>query len=266
MFGNLLRTDFKRSLMTKKFAILVIGMILVELLSCGRSLLVNQFGVTELMDNLFAGTGSAEIILMLFPLIPFALAYAKDEQEHATLFWVVRAGAGKYMTSHFVIGCISAFLCVAVSLTLLCTVLFAMGHPLCWEEAYSMASNQEGGYTQLLFAGHPVAYLVTYIADRGLSAAMMAGCAMCISAIYPNEFISFTGPVCIYYVALRASSVLRVYQMPNYMHVTSWIEGTYDAPGGAIDSLLAKLGVTLLVCGVYGVVSVLLVRRRWQNA
>ena len=54
MFGNLLRTDFKRSLMTKKFAILVIGMILVELLSCGRSLLVNQFGVTELMDNLLS--------------------------------------------------------------------------------------------------------------------------------------------------------------------------------------------------------------------
>lgn len=255
--GNVLRQDLRRALCSENFVLTVLLMFLVELLSCGQPLYVDIYSVVEVVDNLFSGTGSADLLLMMFPLLPYALEYAKEEQEKAVAFWVVRTGTGSYAIGKFIASCVAAFCSVMVSFLLLCTVLLVMGHPLYRELGY------EGyGYVQLLANERPFAFLFCYLADRGLSAAMMAGCAVCISSVYPNLFLTFSGPICIYFIVLRIFPGSAI----PWLNVSNWMEGTYASPAGGEMSLLIKLTVSLLVCFVYGIVTVWAIKRRWQYA
>ena len=257
IWGNVLRQDLKRALCSRSFVLTILLMLSVELLSCGQPLYVNAYSVVEVVDNLFSGTGSADLLLMMFPLLPYALEYAREEQERAVTFWVVRVGAGRYAAGKFIASCVAAFCSVLISFALLCVVLLVMGHPLYRELGY------EGyGYIQFLAAGRPVAFLTAYLSDRGLSAAMMAGCAVCLSSFYPNLFLTFTGPICIYFLVLR---VFPGTGLP-WMDVSNWMEGTYASPAGGEVSLLLKLAVALSVCLLYGIITVKMVRRRWRYA
>ena len=260
-FFNLFRTDMKRAVLSRSFLLTIILMLLVQCLSSGDPFLrIDDYSVTEIIDNLFAGTGSVGLLLMLFPLLPYALSYARDEEENAVTFWMIRISAGKYLTSRFMAACISAFLSVVLSFIMLILLLLAMGHSLYNPELFYL----EMGYAQLLAAGQPIAYFIAYLCDRGLSAAMMSGCAVWISTVYPNQYLSFSGPICIYFLVLCIFPRFDI--SARHLAVSSWVDGTYDSPLGGWFSLLCKLGVTLLVCGVYYLFSRMNVKRRWHYA
>lgn len=259
VFWNLFRTDMKRAIFSGTFLVTVIGMLLVEMLSVGQMLPILDYSVVEMLDQLFAGTGSCDMLLMLFPLLPFALSYAREEEERAVTFWMVRTHTQIYMTSRYLVACISAFLCVVVSLGMATLFFHAMGH-----ELYRGMWYTAEGYGQFLYDGQPFAYLTVFLTDRGFSAAMMAGCAVWISSICPNQYLTFVGPICLYYLVLR----ILPFSDPEkpYLLVSSWVEGEYNAPEGGVVSLLCKLGVTLLICAVYYLLSVHFVNRRWHYA
>lgn len=258
---RLLWTDSKRAVLSWKFIITVLLMIMVSLLSSGMTLFLQDYSAIEMIDLVFNGTGSAYLILMLFPLIPFALTYAMDVQDRAVGFWVIRVGAERFLFSKFLISCLSAFLSIFVAFWLLTGILVTMGHPLI--QGLSTYEGMNYGYYQYLEKGNYILYLLPYLMDRGMSGAMMAACAVCISCIYPNIFVTFSAPICIYLLALR---LLNFPTAPMYLQVSNWIEGRYDAPEGVFVTLLCKLGVTILVCTVYGVLTILIGRRRWQHA
>lgn len=261
MMRNLLLTDMKRAIGGRGFWWIVLALVGMEFLSCGRSVWI-KCDIVMLIENLFSGTASVNLLLMLMPLVPYALVYAKDESERAAAFWVIRCGAKRYMASKFIVGCMAAFLCVVLSFVVFCVILYCGGYPLATDYLPENGKMYQG-YYELLYAGNSLGYLGMYIVDRGLGGMMMSACAVFLAAMSKNQFIALTGPLCLYYVVLRISSDM---DLPEFMRVTNWIEDTYDAPGGAWEAFFCKIMVSFLVCVVFGILSVYIMKKRWEDA
>ena len=243
----------------KWFAAAVCLMVLTEMLSSSMLFFNMSFGVDEILDMLFTGTGSDAVLLMMFPLLPYAISYARDMEEHSLEFYMVRANTVPFMAVRFLTAVFSAFACVVVSFIMLSVILLCMGHPL----STAPVSDTIEGYREFM-GSNTALYLLCYTADRGLSAAMMAACAMFMSVLYAHFFFAFTSPVCLYLLALRLifpHEVVRTWLIPS-----SWIDGVYSSPSGGFATLLCKVGVAALVCLVYGGLSVFLAKRRWHYA
>lgn len=255
--------EFQRAIFSKRFIGTVFFMVLLELLSSSTLLTDLESSIVEVIENLFSGTGSAHLLLGMLPLLPFSLSYAEDMEENALNFTLVRSNTASFMLNRFFVACLSAFLCVVISFAILILILFCMGHPL----FLIRTNNMRDGYARFLTDGNIAAYLFFYVLDRGLSAVMMAACAIWVSTIWPNAFFAFTAPICIYFLALRIimfpTELMFTYQ---YLQVQLWFEGTYDSPNGGVASFLCKLGVTMMIYMIYGGLSIFHTIRRWHYA
>ena len=259
MLARVTGMELKRAFWNRMFAVSIVLMVLMEILASALVITNTAFGVDEILDSLFAGTGSDTVLLLLFPLLPYAAAYAKDMEDHALEFYMVRMDTVPFMAVRFTVAAASAFACVVVSFAVFGAVLLCLGHPL----SAGVSTGVTAGYQEFL-GSHTALYLLCYSADRGLSAAMMAGCAVFMSVLYPNSFFAFTSPACIYLLSERLifpAEIERAWLTPD-----SWIEGVYESASGGFATLLCKAGVAALVCLVYGGLSAALAKRRWHYA
>ena len=261
MIIRLFATECGRAICNRRFVASILLMVLTEMFSSAWIFTNMGFGVDEILDNLFLGTGSAMVLLMLFPLLPYALSYAKDMEEHALEFYMVRVDTVSFMAVRFAAVVLSAFLCVVISFTIYAVILLCMGHPLSVSVTGDIDTAR--GYEEFL-KSNTVLYLLCYGTDRGLSAAMMAACALFMSVVYPHSLFVFTSPVCIYFLSLRLvfpREVERLWLIPS-----SWMEEVYSSPSGGFASLLCKVGVAAMICFIYGGLALVLVKRRWHYA
>lgn len=259
MIKRLFVTECGRAFCNKRFIFCIILMILMEMFSSSMILTNKTFGVDEILENLFSGTGSATVLLMMFPLMPYAVSYAKDMEEHALEFYMIRMNTVQFVFVRFMVVIFSAFMCIIISFALYSVLLLCMGHPL----SAAMVNSDIEGY-QKFSVLNTVLHLLGYASDRGLSAVMMAACAMFLSVLYPHSFFVFTSPVCIYYMSVRLifpKEIEREWLIPS-----SWIELVYSSPSGEFVSLLCKIGVTAMVCFVYGGFTLIMAKRRWHYA
>ena len=255
--------DFRRAVFSVSFAAAVFFMALLELLSSGLMLKNPGFTVVEILDNLFGGTGASTILIGMLPLLPYALSYAKDMEEHALCFYMAREDTAVFMLCRFFTACFSALLSVMASFFVLAAVLMSLGYPL-YTPQYFVDNSSDITYMQFLADEKPLSYMIFYSMDKGLGAAMMAGCAVFLSTLVPNSFFVFCAPICIYFLALRLFTFpIEMTAAHPWLNVSSWIESGYSAPT-AMESFLCKLGVACLVLAVYGSLSVFFAVRRWH--
>lgn len=259
MIRRLFGMECGRAFCNKWFVFSIILMVLTEWLSSSMMWTNKDFGVDEILDNLFGGTGSATVLITLFPLIPYAMSYAKDMEEHALEFYMIRMDTIKFMFVRFMAVIFSAFMCVLVSFLVYAVLLLCMGYPI----SGGIHANDMGGYYEFL-GSNTTLFLLCYAADRGLSAAMIAACAVFLSVLYPHSFFAFTAPVCIFLLSQRLifpREIERTWLMPD-----TWIESVYNSPSGGFATLLCKVGVTAMVCLVYGGFTLIMAKRRWHYA
>lgn len=260
MIMRLFAVECKRALCNRRFAASILLMLLMEMLSSSMIFTDMWFGVDAILDNLFSGTGSATVLLMLFPLLPYAMSYARDMEEHALEFYMVRVDTAVFVAVRFAAAVFSAFLCVTVSFILFAGILLCMGHPL----SGGVGNDASGGGYREFLCSNTILYLVSYGTDRGLSAAMAAASAVFLSVLYPHSLFTFTAPVCLYFLSLRLvfpREIERTWLIPD-----SWMDGVYESPAGGVATLLCKLGVAMLVCLVYEGLALILAKRRWHYA
>lgn len=177
-FGRLFCIEFQRAIFSKRFAISILLMVVMEMVSSGLMIIQPDIAIVEIVKTLFDATGSAFVILCLIPLLPFSLSYAKDMEENALNFYMVRTNTISFMINRFLVACLSAFLCVVFSFFLFILILYGIGN-LSFLDANGYHSSGYI-YEQFLCDGNIMAYLLCFVADRGLSAAMMAACAVWI--------------------------------------------------------------------------------------
>ena len=261
---RLLRTDLYRGFCSWSFWLTVALMVSVGVLSSGSMLFSEEYSVCEIAGYLFSGSGSADLLIMVFPLLPYTLAYAREEQENAVGFWVVRSGAGKYMAAKVTASCLMALASVMVFFAILAVILLLKGH-LLYNPKLEVLQDP---YDILRLIGHPVGYLLLYSAHYGLGGALMAGCAVWISSLYPSWFLALTGPVCLNNIALRLINIPygEAYVKYDFFRVANWNQMIYEVPGGVLPTFLVRLGSVSFVCAAFCLMSVYNVRRRWHDA
>lgn len=256
---RLFAMELKRAFYNRNFFLTIVLMVLMEIVSSSLIFTNIAFGVDEILDNLFSGTGSATVLLMLFPLLPYAISYAKDMEDGALDYYMVRTDIHTFLSVRFIVAVFSAFACVVISFVIFSTLLYCMGHPI----TNGVSSGDGEGYNQFL-GSEPFLYFLCYSVDRGMSAAMMAASAVFLSVLYSNSFFAFTAPVCLYFLSVRLVFPNEVNRL--WLHPDSWIEGVYNSAYGGFATLFYKTGVMVTVCLVYEVFALIIAKRRWHYA
>lgn len=248
----LLFMDVRRIFGSIRFYLVCAGMILVQILSCFALVVLKDYSITEIFDNMMSGTCSAVLLLWMMPLVPFALSYAEDYQSNVLKYMEVRSTPWRVLTVRFVSSCLSAFLSVALSFAVFMLILHIMGHAWIAPDIY--LDIDPGGYNELLRSSNAAGYLLCFTFDRGFIAAMMGACAFFVAMFTRDTFIAFSAPVCIYFLAeciienCLGQEVLIRYR---YLDPTAWMEGTYNASGGPVAAFFMKLGLMVTICGIY---------------
>lgn len=264
---RLFRMDLKRAILHKTFWIACAAMLLVILLSGYWMIRQPEMSVVELSENVLNATAGSTLVLWMFPLLPFALTYAQDSRSNALKYVEIRSiRRSRVLVVRFLVSCLSAFLSVMVTFFIFFLVMRISGHALVNWQIYELNPNYEG-YYEMLTHKNAIGFLAMYVIDRGLSSVLMAACAFFISVWSRDPFITFSAPVCIYFLVLRFFSFIpdQVMLEQPYLDPVTWLESSYSAPGGAWISLAVKFGVALLVGGLYLTVTLLLVRRRGKK-
>lgn len=260
-FVSLLKVDLYRSVSSARFlgAVFLITLMMIFSTQVFITMMLND--ALYLVDNVFSGTGNAHLILCMIPLLPYATSYASDEQSRAIPYWISRSGSGNYILSKFTASFLSAFFCVAIAFCLYLGFVMLIGYPFYAASDFS----DDLGYGILYNQGHALAYWLCTVADRGMTAGMMACCAMCVSSFFPNKLAVFCSPVCIYFLALRMirfpDELLVKYP---FIKVTYWVENTCQMGSRGWDCLLWKCLVTVFICLIYGGLTAWRIRKRWH--
>lgn len=248
----LLHIDIRRFLGSRRFYLVCAGMILIQMLSCFAMVVLKTYTVTEIFDNLMSGTCSAVLLLWMLPLVPFALSYAEDQESNVLKYIEVRSTPWRVLVVRFFSSCLSAFLCVVLSFVAFMLIVRVMGHA--WTDPELYQDIEQGGYNELLRSGNAAGFLLFFVLDRGFTAAMMGASAFFMSMFTRDTFIAFSAPVCLYFLAeCIIDNYMGVENLVKYPYLDSsnWMESTYNAPGGPAVALLMKLGVMIMICGIY---------------
>lgn len=237
----LLKTDFKRMFLSKYMLFSVLGV--TAMMFAGTAGWLNQgFTIWDLMYNAIQGNGNDIVILCILPVIPFALSYAREKEENAVRYWVIRCGINRYACSKIIIGAIGGLLTVFLGILLFVVILLPQ------IPVYEIPIG--AGYELLMEEGHFAAGILLFSVHHGLSGMIAAIYAIWFSTLLPNPFASAAAPLVLNFALCRITN--RIHFNPEYLAPVWWISGVYEAdtPGQTIFIKLATAFTIGLVLGV----------------
>lgn len=249
----LLKTDFMRMFLSKYMLFSVLGVTAMMFAGIAGWLKLD-FSIWELMRNAIQGSGNEDLMLCVLPVIPFALSYAREKEENAVRYWVIRCGINRYACSRLIIGGIGGFLTVFLGILLFVVILL----PQIPVYEYPMWAE----YEILMQEGHFVAGIILFAAHHGISGMISAMCAIWFSTLLPNPFASAAAPLVLYVTLCRFVS--RVHFNPEYLDPVWWISGIYDADTPA-QTILIKLVTAFTICLILGMFAKINMGRRLRH-
>ncbi len=252
-----LRSEFKRLFSSGTIWLSVLLMLAVELLTTIHLLKNRCFAIVNVIEQVMIGTGSNQVLLLIIPVLPFAMTYALDVKDRAVAFWMCREGSRQYARNRVLTACFGA--AIAFVLTQICfsLLLLALGHPL----TGASNSGENYGYGALL-PGHDLAYLALWMLDRCCSCAMTASGALLLTGLYPSIYLAINGPVAVYLLLLRLTSIDALMRWNPIWYPGTWMDSFPYNTGTWYETLLLKMIISVIVCLVEGWLFYRLVRRR----
>lgn len=249
LFFFLLAVNIRRAIFSLRFAFCVCAIALIIFLT-GLGLINNAGDVIYLL-GLSSGSENMMLIAGILPLLPFAVSFADEWEEHAAGFWMIRTGIRHYAVSKVLVSAVSGFLTTAAGLILF--ILIALTKlPL------FINSTAGNAYSVLLDAGKPVQYLCCYIADISLSSVLFAVAAVWVSTYITNKFTAVAGPIVLFFMLHRITATLNI---PQHLKISAIVHGGYGT-GTPMQNLLFKLGIVALLCFPMGYGSLRQIRRK----
>ena len=195
--------------------------------------------------------GSYMVLLCLLPIFPYALVYVREWNERATPFWMIRTGVRPYMVAKLIVTAVSAFLAVFLGI-----LLYA-----CTQRLFlPWGSVGQGG---IHYDGDSVAICLLLTASyKGVSAMLVAVCALWVSLYISNVYAALIGPSILYWLALR----LDTFSLPPILSPTYWIQA-YG--GGGMYHWTVSYGMhwllILVLCVLMGMNAVGRLRKKVEH-
>ena len=255
-FLSLLAVDLRRAILSKRFLLSVCGVTLILFLTVAGVIAKHRARNVVYLLGMSGSSGSMVLILGLLPLFPFAVTYASEWEERAEGFWIIRAGTRSYAAGKAIAAAISAVLVTACGMALFVVIarlrLPLITRPVSVGDEYSVFLNE----------GHPVWYLIAYIADISLSSALFAEAALWISTYIPNRFVAVAAPLTLYYLI---DSMTYALPIPQYLKPGSYMGRSMLHAGSPEAALLIKLCAITFFCLLMGVGATRQIGRRVRN-
>lgn len=186
--------------------------------------------------------------------LPFVANFADEWTSRVTIGCVSRCGVKRYAVSNIVICFVSSLVTVFLGMMLYAGVL-SFFLPVFFEDGNPMNPVQE----TLLRGGLPWVYIIYRILPFAASCGMWSVMGMMLTSFFPNKFVGICTPFVASYVIERISvnfpPTFNLYYaaLGYYNWENLWLQLLY------CTGLFAALSV------VFGVVFVIMVKRRVQN-
>lgn len=191
------------------------------------------------------------VLLCLLPIFPYALAYVREWNERATPFWMIRTGVRPYMVAKLIATAASAFLAVFLGILLYACIqrLF-----LPWGDAAQNVGIQYDGDSV-------AACLLLTASHKGVSAMLVAVCALWVSLYVSNVYAALIGPNVLYWVALRLDGL---FALPSTLRPVYWIQA-YGGGYHWAESYWMHWLVVLVLCILMGMNAVGRMRKKVEH-
>lgn len=251
---NLIAADMRRALLSWRFLFSACGVALM-MFSAVPGLLKNASSIWYLMDLSLGGSGMASMILCILPVFAFGISFAKEWEEKAVNFWIIRTGVVRYTISKIIVSFISGFLTIAMGMAIFIFVL----RP--WFPLF-LDLSADYSYEALMEQGHVFFGILLYVMHFGLSGALTAVCAMWLSTYLPNRFVATVSPVVLDFTVPRITGRM---ELPPYLNPVFWVEAIYSVPSPAATFLI-KLVTILILCCLICIATILQMKRRIGHA
>ncbi len=205
--GRALGVDLRRALLSKRFLLTVVLLLLWQFLNCsGNILSAYWWSQTSIVYALDYAISNQEVLAdLLLPLaaIPYAWSFLQDRESGFELQAVERVGIRAYGLAKLLSVGVAAFLAVAVAMSLFLAGLYVMGmetlpwHPLNNNQYYAIAS-----------AGHVSLFYLVRITVAGLTGSLAAVFALTVSAFLSNAYVALLAPLLGFYTSQVLHSLL----------------------------------------------------------
>lgn len=236
-FISLLTTDLSRALLSLTFMMSIIFIMSIMFIS-SSGFMAESIDVIAILGHSLTGSGSVLFVICIAPILPYGLSFAKDLEDKAPPFWMIRTGTRKYAMSKLLSAIIAGFLSVFIGIIFF-SVILSFFFPL----LNQITSGDS--YAVLLENNSPVFYILVIAIHYSLSATLFAGGAMTISTFLPNKFSVIATPIVIYFVLMRLTDLTSI---PAFLKAGSMVQGIYPD----VSPLSAFLYKLIPVIGVLG--------------
>ena len=247
---QVLLTDLKRAVTSWGFMVGILGVAGMMLMAIGGMETQNA-SVWYLMDLSIQGSGTTTLIFCILPVFAFGISYASEWMQKAERFWMVRTGVNLYVFSKVAISFLSGFLVVFIGIALFAILLlpFFPIHTFMYSDSpYELLADQNMEIIGMLL----------YMIHHGITGGLTSVCSMWFSSMIPDPFAAAAAPLVLYFFLFRITGRLP---LPAALDPINWNSGMYYADTAG-ETIIIKIGISLALCVIMGVLAGINVRRR----
>ena len=243
-FFRMLKVDFKRMFLSKRFYISTVIIFLLLLISIWPEIQSSGFTASIFyLVKVRGGIGAFLLAMSIVITLPFGLSYWEDERNNYFYSIGVRTGRGVYCWSHTITTAVSSFLSVFLGYSL-CFVILSFRLSLLTEAevesiAYSLNSNGDLNIgDRLAYDGNPISAVILIIATEALGYAFMAVFTLMVSVKIKNVYLLLSMPILLYYGSAFIGTFVPVPPLTRWYAV---MKGTVILSNRALTPALAAL-------------------------
>lgn len=249
---RLLLAECKRAVVSKRFAIAVLGYAAALCLSA------TEFWNDSAVYN-FAIAYKTSFYMLCFvcAALPFADSFLQDRKSGVYRCICTRSGMTAFCAAKPIAVFLSGFSAVSLASWIFVgylLIIFPMNND--FFIAYS-------GYDALLNDGHYFLYFFVKILLTAWSSAMIAVLCLALSHAIRNTYALLAAPVLIYYVQNEISNYGI---LPIELQLTRMLYTPIDTVGNMLENIVASLLLWTLIAVIAGLVFSLQARRELKNA
>lgn len=253
-FISVLSGDLKRALISLKFLLAILGLILLFVIGLYSKQFFSETPVV-LYAELLISMLSYNIVFLVFGAIGGTMLFCTDWENKYFRVMLTKTTATKYATSKAITCFLSAFLIVFLSYWLLIGVLSTFCSVYqSWVigGVYSNLDSEEGAYI----------YIFIKSLFMSLCAGMLSVFALWLTTKIPNIFVALSTPILTYYVI---DIIGDIFNWPSYWEIESLTYGYVNANGNPTVSFTYTVLVFLVFTLLFSIMFVISAKRRFKN-
>ena len=238
---RILKNDCQRAFGSKAFLLCTLAVPVFILVTVGQEItFLENNSLLFTLDDVLYFKGLGILLVQIIPLFPFSLAFARDWQDGATRYSIIRSGPTPYILSKFLVSMISAFSSLLLGIMLSVPLLKAFFPQLSYIPEYM---EFDIFYNQLVMGGHPFLGYLSYSVHYALAACICAACAVWFSTYVPNPFAVIAAPMAIFFFIGRFTFLITI---PRIIDPDFWLLAAYTGN----YPFLHRIGVVVVLCGL----------------